>query len=56
MLVFYCLKNVRILSGTHDLPEFIIIAVTVILHKGKRQLLLSIAGETACYMQLLHLF
>jgi branched-subunit amino acid transport protein AzlD len=29
--------------------------VTVLLHKWKRQMLLSIAGGTACYMLLLHL-
>lgn len=56
MLVIYCLKDVRILSGTHGLPEIIAIAVIVILHKWKRQMLLSIAGGTACYMLLLHLF
>ncbi|MBP3817993.1 MAG: branched-chain amino acid transporter permease [Butyrivibrio sp.] len=56
MLVIYCLKDVRILSGTHGLPEFIAITVTVILHKWKQQMLLSIAGGTACYMVLLHLF
>lgn len=56
MLVIYCLKDVRILSGTHGLPEFIAITVTVILHKWKQQMLLSIASGTACYMVLLHLF
>ena len=56
MLVIYCLKDVHILSGTHGLPEFIAITVTVILHKWKQQMLLSIAGGTACYMVLLHLF
>jgi branched-subunit amino acid transport protein AzlD len=55
MLVIYCLKNVSFLSGTHGLPELIAIVVTVVLHKWKRQMLLSIAGGTACYMLLLHL-
>jgi branched-subunit amino acid transport protein AzlD len=56
MLVIYCLKNVSFLSGTHGIPELIAIAVTVVLHKWKRQMLLSIAGGTVCYMLLLHLF
>jgi branched-subunit amino acid transport protein AzlD len=56
MLVIYCLKNVSFLSGTHGLPELIAIVVTVVLHKWKRQMLLSIAGGTVCYMLLLHLF
>jgi branched-subunit amino acid transport protein AzlD len=54
MLVIYCLKDVSFLSGAHGLPELIAIAVTVVLHKWKRQMLLSIAGGTACYMLLLN--
>ena len=54
MLVVYCLRNVHVLSGTHGLPEFISIFVTGVLHIYKRQMLLSIAGGTICYMLLLH--
>jgi branched-subunit amino acid transport protein AzlD len=54
MLVIYCLKDVSFVSGAHGLPELIAIAVTVVLHKWKRQMLLSIAGGTACYMLLLN--
>ena len=54
MLVVYCLKNVSFVSGSHGLPEFIAIALTVFLHLRKRQMLLSIAGGTVCYMLLLH--
>ena len=54
MLVVYCLCNVHVLSGTHGLPEFISILVTGVLHIWKRQMLLSIAGGTICYMLLLH--
>lgn len=54
MLVIYCLRNVHVLSGTHGLPEFISILVTGVLHIYKRQMLLSIAGGTICYMLLLH--
>lgn len=50
MLVVYCLKNVSIVSGSHGLPEFIAILVVVALHLWKRQMLLSIAGGTICYM------
>ena len=52
MLVVYCLKDVDILGGSHGLPEAIAIAVTVGLHVWKRQMLLSIAGGTVCYMLL----
>lgn len=52
MLVVYCLKNVSILTGSHGIPELIAIVVVVLLHLWKRQMLLSIAGGTVCYMLL----
>lgn len=55
MLVVYCLKNVSFLSGSHGLPELAAIVVVVCLHLWKRQMLLSIAGGTACYMLLVQL-
>jgi branched-subunit amino acid transport protein AzlD len=55
MLIIYCLKNVSLVRGTHGIPEFIAIVVTIALHKWKHQMLISIAGGTACYMLLLHL-
>ena len=55
MLVVYCLKNVSLLTGSHGLPEAIAIAVVVGLHLWKRQMLLSIAGGTVCYMLLVQL-
>ena len=53
MLIIYCLKNVSLISGNHALPELISIAFVVALHLWKRQMLLSIAGGTACYMLLI---
>lgn len=55
MLVIYCLRNVSLLSGSHGIPELIGIAVTAALHLWKKQMLLSIAGGTLCYMLLLAL-
>lgn len=52
MLVVYCLRHVTWLSGAHGLPEVIAIAVTIVLHCWKRQMLVSIAGGTVCYMVL----
>lgn len=52
LLVVYCLKDVNILAGRHGIPEAISILVVVILHLLKRQMLLSIAGGTVCYMLL----
>ena len=55
LLVIYCLRNVSLLSGSHGIPELISIAVIVALHLWKRQMLLSIAGGTICYMLLIQL-
>ena len=55
MLVVYCLRNVSLGSGSHGLPELIAIGVTVGLHLWKRQMLVSIAGGTVCYMLLVQL-
>lgn len=55
LLVVYCLKDVSVLSGSHGIPEAISILVVVFLHLWKRQMLLSIAGGTVCYMLLTQL-
>lgn len=52
LLVVYCLKDVSLFTGSHGLPELISIALVVLLHLWKRQMLLSIAGGTVCYMLL----
>lgn len=52
LLVIYCLKDVSILTGSHGIPELISIIVVMGLHLWKRQMLLSIAGGTICYMLL----
>lgn len=55
LLVVYCLKNVNVFTGSHGIPEAIAIAVVAALHLWKRQMLLSIAGGTLCYMLLVQL-
>ena len=52
LLIIYCLKSVSIFSGSHGIPELISILLVVVLHLWKRQMLLSIAGGTICYMLL----
>lgn len=52
LLVIYCLKDVSLFSGTHALPELFAIGVTVAVHLFKRNMLLSIAAGTLCYMLL----
>lgn len=52
LLVVYCLKDVSLFAGSHGIPEMISIAAVIGLHMWKRQMLLSIAGGTLCYMLL----
>ncbi len=51
LLVIYCLKD-AVFSSLHCLPELIAIAFIVVLHKWKKNTLLSIAGGTILYMVL----
>lgn len=55
MLIIYCLRTVNLLTGSHGLPELIAIAVVAILQLWKKQMLLSVAGGTICYMLLVQL-
>ena len=52
LLIVYCLKNVSLFAGSYGIPELISIVLVVALHLWKRQMLLSIAGGTVCYMLL----
>ena len=51
--VFYCLKAVSITSYPYGLPEFIAVAVVILLHVWKRNNLLSIGVGTVLYMVLI---
>ncbi|MCH4166413.1 MAG: branched-chain amino acid transporter permease [Megasphaera sp.] len=53
VLVIYSLKDTAILTGNHGIPEVLGVAVTVILHVWKRNMLLSIAAATVVYMVLI---
>lgn len=55
LLVVYCLRNVNVFAGSHGIPELLLIALVIALHLWKRQMLLSIAGGTICYMLLVQL-
>ena len=55
LLVVYCLKHVSFLSGSHGIPEAVAILLVVVLHLWKKQMLLSVAGGTICYMLLVQL-
>lgn len=55
LLVVYCLKDVRLFAGSHGIPELISIALVIGLYLWKKQMLVSIAGGTICYMLLVQL-
>lgn len=51
LLVVFCLKE-AVFTKLHGLPEAIAILFIVLLHKWKKNTLLSIAGGTILYMVL----
>ena len=53
LLVVYSLKDVSLLDGWHGLPEAIALASVILLHKWKRNMMLSLAGGTILYMVLI---
>ncbi|MDH5161709.1 branched-chain amino acid transporter permease [Heyndrickxia oleronia] len=55
LLVIYSLKDVRILSGSHGIPELLGVITVVILHFWKKNMFLSIAGGTIIYMVLVQM-
>lgn len=50
LLVIYCLKDVSFTQAPYGLAEILAIALIVILHCWKRNMLISIAGGTLLYM------
>lgn len=52
MLAVYCFKDVSFLTGTHGLPELIALLLIILIHFWKKNMLLSIASGTICYMAL----
>jgi len=52
LLVVYSLKDTRVLTGNHGLPELLASVLVIALHIWKRQMLISIAGGTIAYMLL----
>ena len=51
LLVVYCFKDVAS-SGTYGIPEILSVLLIIVLHKWKKNTLLSIGGDTALYMLL----
>lgn len=51
LLVVYCFKDIAS-SGTYGIPEILSVLLIIVLHKRKKNTLLSIGGGTALYMLL----
>ena len=52
MLVVYCFKNGPLVEGSNGIPEIIASAVTLSLQERQKNMAVSIAGGTLCYMGL----
>jgi branched-subunit amino acid transport protein AzlD len=55
MLVVYCLKSVSVFAYPYGIPEFLSVAVVVLLQRWKHNTLLSVGGGTVFYMVLIQL-
>ncbi len=55
VLVVYCLRGVDFFSPGHGIPEIAAAILTGVLHAWKRNVLVSIAAGTICYMLLIRL-
>ncbi|MGN0242620.1 MAG: branched-chain amino acid transporter permease [Lachnospiraceae bacterium] len=53
MLVVYCLKDVAIREAPHGVPELLACVIVAVLHKWKKNTLLSIIVGTVFYMLLI---
>jgi branched-subunit amino acid transport protein AzlD len=52
LLVVYCLRYIDFTASPRGMPEFIAIAVVVVLHLWKKNTLVSIAAGTVVFMML----
>lgn len=50
MLVVYCFKGVSVVQAPFGIPELLTTVAIVLVHKWKRNTLLSIGGGTVLYM------
>lgn len=49
-LVIYCFKDVRLLSGSHAIPEFLGVTVVVLLHFWKKHVSLDSCGNDSLHV------
>lgn len=55
LLVVYSLKDIKPFSFPFGLPELIASLLVILLHKWKKNMLISIAGGTIAYMMIVQL-
>lgn len=55
-LIVYCVRNTRWQEPGSVLSELLSLALVILLHKWKRNTILSIGGGTICYMILIRAF
>ena len=53
MLVVYCFRNGPLVEGSNGIPEVLASAVTVALQAWEKNMAVTIAGGTLCYMALI---
>ena len=54
LLVVYCLKGIDFTVKSYGIPELLSVIITAVLHIWRKNMFLSIACGTACYMLLVN--
>jgi len=49
-LVFYCLRCINFFEANYGIPELVATILVIILHSWKKNILLTVAVSTICYM------
>lgn len=55
LLVIYCLKDINLIKYPYGIPELISIAIIIVLHILKKNVLISIGAGTIIYMFLVQI-
>ncbi len=55
LLVIYCMRDISFSIGGHGVIQLVSVLVTFFLHIRHRNMILSIAGGTLCYMILIRI-
>jgi branched-subunit amino acid transport protein AzlD len=54
-LVIYCLRGINFYASSHGIPELIAVALVILLHSWKKNILMTVLVSTVSYMLMVQL-